>query len=380
MSRRIALVTTSRSDYGPQYWLLHDLLRDPRFSAELVVGGAHLDARFGMTVTEIEADGLPIARRIPFLDEPTPAQAMSRAFLEFSRYLDEARPELVVLYADRVELLSFAIAAVQARVPIAHLCGGDITEGAVDEQVRHAITKLAHLHFPSTRSAGARVVQMGEEPWRVCVSGDPALDRLVRGDRAGLEELTELLGFSPDRSTLLVTLHPSTVSQGLVERETSALVAALASFDGPVVITAPAPDAGSETIQAAWDELVRTRPRTRFIPSLGSRRYRALLAVVGAVVGNSSSGIIEAASVPVPAVNIGERQAGRERARNVIDVPADGTAISGAIARALSESFRASLAGLDNPYGDGRSAARVIERLASAPPHDALLRKRFIEP
>jgi UDP-hydrolysing UDP-N-acetyl-D-glucosamine 2-epimerase len=381
MTIRVALVTTARSEYAGMYWMLHDLAADRRFEAALVVGGSHLSARHGMTVSEIEADGWPIAKRIPFLgvDEAVPHRAASAALEATAVALDELRPDVVVLSGDRHELLPIATAAVLARTPIAHVAGGDVTEGALDEQVRHAVTKMAHLHFPSTARSAARLIQMGEEAWRVHPVGDPALDGFVRGPRTSADALARELGFRPDRDTLLVTLHPVTVAGGAGAGEAPALVEALSRHEGPVVITGPSPDAGASAIREAMESFARARPRTVFRESLGTARYRGLMHLVGAMVGNSSSGLVEAPSAALPAVNIGERQRGRERARNVIDVAAGPDAIAAAISQALSPRFRESLAGLANPYGDGHAAARIVEALASMPDSGRLLRKAFAD-
>ncbi|MEP6859983.1 MAG: UDP-N-acetylglucosamine 2-epimerase [Deltaproteobacteria bacterium] len=379
---RVGHVTTCRSDYGPAYWLIHDLAHHDAFELALFVGGAHLSDAHGHTVDEISRDGWPIAARVPFLDadgRPTP-RALAAALAGFGSAFEAAQLDIVVLYGDRIELLPIAVAAMSHGIPIVHLCGGDITEGALDDQVRHALTKLAHVHFPSTAESAARVLQMGESAWRVHHVGDPALDHFTRGDRADLAELVGVLGFTPDVRTLLVTLHPTTLALDGVEAEVGALVAALEAYDGSVVITAPAPDPGADVIRAALEALAQRRPQTVFVPSLGSRRYRALLPVVGAMVGNSSSGLIEAATAGLPVVNIGTRQAGRERGHNVIDVPGDRDQILAAIAKASSAEFRGSLAGATNPYGDGTASAQIVRVLSALPARDKLLAKAFVTP
>lgn len=382
MSIRIAYVTTARSDYGPAYWLLHDLFADRRFDVQLLVGGSHLSARHGLTVTEIEQDGWAISARIPFLDACEDDLAYGRssgqALAAYSEVFSRLRPDLVVVYGDRFELLPIVSAAVLARIPIAHLCGGDITEGAIDEQVRHAVTKMSHVHFPSSAKSAFNIRQMGEEAWRIHATGDPGLDQFVRGEYAAVDELSAVLGFRPDRSTLLVTFHPVTLEVEDVPRQAAELAAALSQHQGPVVITAPAPDPGSACIRSEWEKLSAVRPQTVFVESLGSRRYRGLLRLVGALVGNSSSGLSEAPCVPLPAVNIGSRQKGRERAANVLDVDAEQGAIKQALGIALSSDFRKALNGLVSPYGDGHASGRIVEALATLPERQELLRKKFI--
>lgn len=373
---RVGHVTTCRSDYGPAYWVIHELFHTAAIEPLLFVGGAHL-AR-DHTVDEIATDGWNITARIPFLGEahePSP-HALGAALAGFGDAFDAARPDVVMLYGDRLELLPIATAATARSIPIVHICGGDVTEGAIDDQVRHAVTKLAHVHFPSTTSATARLLQMGEEPWRVHHVGDPALDHFVRGERSDGADLPPLLGFVPDRNTLLVTLHPTTLAPDRDEgRE---LVAALETYGGSIVITAPAPDPGSEAIRTELVGLAQRRPHTTFVESLGSRRYRALLPLIGAMVGNSSSGLIEAPMAGLPVVNIGRRQAGRDRGRNVIDAEPTRAAIGAAIATALAPAFRSSFAGQPNPYGTGDAAVQITRVLATLPDRATLLAKRFV--
>jgi len=381
MKIKVAYVTTARSDYGPSYWLIHDLFADDRFDMNLLVGGSHLSPGHRNTIREIEAHGWPHITRVPFLGRADNLIAIGRnagrALIEFCNVFEQLRPDVVVLYGDRYELLPIATAAVIHRIPIAHICGGDITEGAFDDQVRHAVTKLAHLHFPSTKNSADRLLQMGEEAWRIHMVGDPALDHFTRGQHASANELAKLLGFIPSADTLLVTFHPATLEPEKTPQDVRELALALNAFRGPIVITAPSPDPGGESIRREFLKLQQKRQQTAFVESLGSYRYRGLLSLVGAVVGNSSSGLIEAASVPVPAVNIGARQSGRERGANVIDVKARRQEIGAGISRALSPRFRRSLAGIKNAYGDGESTARILSALAKMPAQQKLLKKHF---
>jgi len=382
MPVKIAYVTTGRSDYGPAAWLIKQLFSDVRFDVSLIVGGAHLAPDFGLTVQEIEEDSWSIAARVAFLQPETGAVGFARgaaaALAEYAKVFERLRPDLVMLYGDRFELLPIATAAVLLGIPIAHLCGGDITEGAVDDQIRHALTKLAHVHFPSSERSARRVLQMGEEPWRVHMVGDPALDNFVHGPRATDEEVRQAIGFAPDRSTLLVTFHPATLEHERIPQQVEELMIALKEHTGPIIMTAPAPDPGRDVIHAACLELARENPRAVLVPSLGNRCYRSVLYSVGAMVGNSSSGLIEAPCVPLPVVNIGGRQRGRDRASNVIDVPAKRRSVRAGIARALSPEFRASLGGLRNPYGDGHATERILRVLGDLSGREQLLTKHFV--
>jgi UDP-hydrolysing UDP-N-acetyl-D-glucosamine 2-epimerase len=374
---RVLQVTTCRSDYGPAYWVTHELHADPRVEAELVVAGAHLDRGHGMTVREVEADGWPISERVPFAPG-SEDHFIGRAVSDFATLFRSRQPDIVLVLGDRLELLAIATAAVLTRTPIAHISGGEVTEGALDEQVRHAVTKMAHVHFPGTPLAARRVRQLGEEPWRIHQVGDPALDHFSRGERATDQELVDALGFLPDRNTLLVTQHAASVA-GESTREVDALIGALRSYPGRIIITAPAPDPGSSPVREAMIRFASEHGNATFIESLGSRRYRAVLERVSAMIGNSSSGLIEAASAKLPVVNVGERQQGRERGINVIDTRADATGISEAIGRATSDDFRRSISDMTNVYGDGTAARKIVDVMATLPSRDVLLRKRFVD-
>lgn len=379
---RIAYVTTCRSDYGPAYWVIHDLFADARLESLLIVGGSHLSARHGLTIREIEADGWPVTERVPFFQSSDDTSgfgaSMGEAVAGFSTAFAKVRPSAVVVLGDRLELLAVAIATVTTRTPLVHLCGGDVTEGALDEQVRHALTKIAHVHFPATETSAARILQMGEEAWRVHLVGDPALDHFRRSEGVDPIELEAMLGFLPGRDTLLVTQHAVTVALDGSRREADELAAALAEYPGSIVVTAPSPDPGSAAVREVMAGVVRARRNAVFAESLGSRRYRALLELVGAMVGNSSSGLIEAASAGLPVVNIGQRQQGRERGANVIDTLPERSSIAAAIRRAVAPEFRESLAGIPNPYGDGRTSGRIVDVLANLPGTERLLTKRFV--
>src|SRR5215471_3256806 len=364
MPVKVAVITTARSDYGPLYWLIHDLFEDRRFAPAVVVAGSHLDEAHGFTVREIERDGWPIFARITLADKAAACVATFasyEALPAFSNFFHSYEADIAVLCGDRYELLAAATAAVLTRTPIAHLYGGDITEGAFDDSVRHALTKLAHLHFPGSARSAGRILQMGEERWRVHAVGDPALDHFVRGSRASPEELECQLGFVPDSSTLLVTFHPPTLQLEDLTRQLSELASALNNYPGSVVITGPAPDPGADVIRRELQELSRVRPRTVFVESLGSRHYRGLMHLVGAMVGNSSSGLLEAPLVPLPVVNIGDRQKGRDRQENVIDARPDRESITRSIEEALKPNFRQTMR--IGTLSDGHAARRIANVL-----------------
>jgi UDP-N-acetylglucosamine 2-epimerase (non-hydrolysing)/GDP/UDP-N,N'-diacetylbacillosamine 2-epimerase (hydrolysing) len=376
--RRIAVVTTSRADYSHLYWPLRELAAHPGVELGVFTLGAHLSPEFGLTVQEIERDGFPIRSRIECLlssDTDTGmAKTIGIAILGLADALTAWRPDLLLLIADRYEMLAPASVALALRIPIAHIEGGEVSQGAIDDQVRNALTKLAHIHFTSTETARRRVISMGEEPWRVTHAGAPSLDHLHRSKLLSRQALEAKLGLTLTPPTLLVAWHPVTILRD-TNAEADALFDALAQSPGQLIFVYPNADAGSYALIERAKALASTRPRTHIFVNLDAVTYWSLLGQVDAIVGNSSSGIMEAASFALPAVNVGMRQQGRERARNVIDAPADTAAILAAITQALDPAFRNALRGMVNPYGDG-TAATTIVRVLTTVPLDGLLIKQ----
>jgi UDP-hydrolysing UDP-N-acetyl-D-glucosamine 2-epimerase len=305
------------------------------------------------------------------------AQAMGVALDRFAAAYARCRPDLLLLVGDRFETLAAASAAVPFTIPIAHMHGGELTQGAIDEQFRHAITKLSHLHFVCTSGHAARVVQMGEAPWRVTVSGAASLDNLRVLTPWRRDRLEEAVGIDLDVPPVLVTYHPVTLEYGQAAEQVDELTAGLQWVDRPIVITAPNVDTSNLAVRARLERFAASAERAAFVESLGTDGYWSMMMIAGAMVGNSSSGIIEAASVALPVVNVGNRQAGRDRAPNIIDVADDRVAIAHAIDQALDPAFRARLAGLQNPYGDGHAAERIVAVLRGVPIDRTLLTKRF---
>ncbi|HEU4369331.1 MAG TPA: UDP-N-acetylglucosamine 2-epimerase [Methylomirabilota bacterium] len=383
MRRAIGVVTVARSDYGHLLSLLAALEADSDVELGVFVAGSHLSTRFGWTADLVEADGWPIAARIDMgIDDDAPAAiatATGRGVTGFAEVFARHRPDLLVVLGDRYEMLAAALAALPFALPVAHLHGGEVTEGAIDEQIRHAITKLAHLHFVAAEAYAARVRQLGEEPWRVHCCGAPGLDRLQARAALSREALGARLGGPLGRPTLLVTFHPETLAAGDVPRQAEELTAALEKVDGNIVATAPGADTAHGAITAALERLAARRPATRVVTTLGDEVYCSLLREADVMVGNSSSGLIEAPTFGLPVVNVGDRQRGRLRATNVLDVPAEREAIAEAIGRALEPGFRRGLAGLVNPYGDGNAAPRIARVLREVELGPRLTRKRFVD-
>lgn len=376
--RRIAVVTTSRADYSHLYWPLRELAAHPAVELGVFALGPHLSPQFGNTIAEIERDGFPIKARIECLlssDTDTGmAKTIGIAILGLADALTAWRPDLLLLIADRYEMLAPASVALALRIPIAHIEGGEVSQGAIDDHVRNALTKLAHIHFTSTQTARRRVIAMGEEPWRVHHAGAPSLDHMRRSallDRAALEAR---LGLALTPPTLVAAWHPVTILRD-TNAEADAFFAALAQTPGQLLFVYPNADAGSHALIQRTRALAESRPDTHIFVNLDAITYWSLLGQADLLVGNSSSGIMEAASFALPVVNIGMRQQGRERAPNILDAPAETAAICSAICSALAPDFRAGLRGMTNPYGDG-TAATTIARVLTTVLLDNLLIKQ----
>ena len=377
MKRRIAVVTSSRADYSHLYWPLHELQRHPEVELGVIALGAHLSPEFGNTLRAIEKDGFPLIARIECLlssDTDTGmAKTIGLATLSLADTLSAWRPDLLLLIADRYEMLAPASVALALRIPVAHIEGGEVSQGAIDDAVRNALTKLAHIHFTSTPLARRRVIAMGEEPWRVHHAGAPSLDHLRRSKLHSREELQQRLNLDLNQPTLLVAFHPVTIRRNTTD-EAEALFDAFAHLRDRILFVYPNSDAGSRALIERTQAFADDRILTRIFVNLDAITYWSLLGHVDALLGNSSSGIMEAASFALPVVNIGMRQQGRERAINIIDTQASTPAILAAIQQARSPEFRNSLTGMTNPYGDGHAAERIVEVLVNTPLEGLLIK------
>jgi UDP-hydrolysing UDP-N-acetyl-D-glucosamine 2-epimerase len=379
MKRTIAVVTSSRADYSHLYWPLKDLAAHPEVDLKLIVMGSHLAPTFGATAQEIERDETPIAARIEcLLNSDTDigmAKTIGVAALGLADVLGQMRPDLLLLIADRYEMLAPASVALALRIPIAHIEGGEISEGAIDDAVRNALTKMSHIHFTSTHLARQRVIAMGEEPWRVYRAGAPSLDHLRRSQLLTHEELEQRLQLDLNQPTVLVAYHPVTIRRETTE-EVDALFAALVQTEGQILFCYPNSDAGSHHIIEHTRSFLARHNNGRVFTNLDPIAYWSLLRNVDVLVGNSSSGIMETASFALPTVNIGLRQKGRERARNILDAAPEAKDILAKIKQARSKTFRDSLAGMENPYGNGHASEKIVEVLTTVPLTQDLLIKK----
>jgi len=380
MKRKIAVVTTSRADYRHLYWPLHDLSLHPEVDLKLIAMGPHLSPEFGHTIREIEKDGLEIAARIECLLSSDTDLGMAKtigvATLSLADCLGQMRPDLILLIADRYEMLAPASVALALRIPIAHIEGGEISEGAIDDAIRHALTKMSHVHFTSTYQARARVIALGEEEWRVHRAGAPSIDHLRRNTLLTREQLEEQLQLDLIKPSAVVAYHPVTIVRDTTQ-EADALFAALLKVPGQILFCYPNADAGSRELVQRTEQFLAQRPEARMFVNFPALTYWSLLRQADVMIGNSSSGIMETPSFALPTVNVGMRQRGRERARNILDAAPDTADILAQVAVAGSEPFRRSLEGMENPYGDGYASETIVRVLTSVPLGEKLLIKKM---
>lgn len=368
MSRRIAVVSGTRADYGLLRWVMEGIRSTPGLELQVIVTGMHLSPEFGLTYREIEHDGFTIDARIEtLLSSDTPqgiAKSIGLGVIGFADALARLRPDLLLVLGDRFEILAAASAALVARIPIAHLHGGETTEGAFDEAIRHSITKMSQLHFVAAEEYRRRVIQLGEEPERVFLVGGLGIDNIRRLALLDRESLEASLDFHLGPRNLLVTFHPVTLEEATAAQQMEELLAALdAQRDTHLIFTMPNADTDGRVLIEMVERFVAGRPNARAYTSLGQQRYLSCVREVDGVVGNSSSGLIEVPSFHKGTVNIGDRQRGRLRAASVIDCAADRRAIAGALARLYSPGFQAMLPSVRNPYGEGGASDRIVQVL-----------------
>ncbi len=380
--RRICVITGSRAEYGLLRWLMEEIRDDGRLALQIVATGMHLAPEFGLTYRDIERDGFTVTRKVEMLlSSDTPAgitKSVGLGTIGFAQVFEELVPDIVVVLGDRFEILAAAQAAMLARIPLAHLHGGELTEGAVDDAIRHAITKMAHLHFVAAPAYRQRVIQMGESPERVFDFGAPGLDAIERLPLLERAMLEESLGFRFGARNFLITYHPVTLGGRPSSEGLQALFAALDDFpDARLVFSRPNADSEGRELIALLDAYVEQhRDRAAVFTSLGQLRYLSTLREADAMIGNSSSGLTEAPALKRPSVNIGERQKGRLRAASVIDCDEDAASIRAAIARALSPEFREQAASATPVYGQGDASRRIKEILVNVD-LTALVQKHF---
>jgi UDP-hydrolysing UDP-N-acetyl-D-glucosamine 2-epimerase len=380
--RTIGVVTTGRADYGIYTPVLRLIQADPELKLHLIVSGMHLSPEFGMTVNLILSDGFEIGDRVETLlssDSPEGiAKSMGLAVIGFSQVYARSEIDLLVVLGDRFEMHAAALAAIPFKLPVAHIHGGEITHGAIDDALRHSMTKLSHLHFTGTQEYARRVVQLGEEPWRVFHAGAPSLDNLSLVKILNRKQIGQRFDLHlGDGPFLLVTFHPVTLEYEDTEWQVRELLAALDELNLPSVFTMPNADTYGRVIRGMIREFVDAHPSSRAVESLGTQGYFSLMTLANAMVGNSSSGMVEAGSFELPVVNIGTRQSGRVSGANVIHVDYACEAVISGITKAISPEFRASLKGMQNPYGCGDAARKIVQVLKEVEIDQKLVLKYF---
>ena len=381
MTRRICIVTGTRAEYGLLRGVIDGVHRSPNLQLQLLATGMHLSPEFGLTYREIEADGYRIDTKVEMLVSADTASGIAKSMglglIGLGDAFQRLNPDLIVLLGDRFEVFAAAAAALVAGIPVAHLHGGETTEGAFDEAIRHSITKMSHLHFVAAEEYRLRVIQLGEQPDRVFLVGGlgvDAIQRLQLLDRAALEAS---LDFRLGEKNLLVTFHPVTLEVDSSEQQMAELLAALATLkDTRLIFTMPNADNGSRSLARMIDEFVASHQAARAYASLGQLRYLSCLQLVDGVVGNSSSGLAEAPSLHTGTVNIGDRQRGRLKARSVIDCAPQREAILAAIHTLYTPDFQRQVRAAVNPYGQGGAGDKIVQVL-EAYPLDGILKKSF---
>jgi len=381
MTRTICIVTGTRAEYGLLRGLMQGINDDPALTLQVVATGMHLSPEFGWTYREIEQDGFRIDRKVELLlSSDTPvgiAKSMGLGMVGFAQVLEELRPDLLVALGDRFEMFAAVSAALVAKIPVAHVHGGEVTEGAYDDAFRHAMTKMSQLHFVAAEEYRQRVIQLGEAPDRVFLVGGLGIDAIARVELMDRPSLEASLGFKFGAKNLLVTFHPATLEAGNAADQMMELLAALDSLsDTQLIFTLPNADAGGREIARLIEAFVAEHPNARAYVSLGQQRYLSCVTLVDGVVGNSSSGLLEVPALGKGTINIGDRQRGRLQPSSVINCPPDRSAIRTALNRLYSPDFQAGLMHIRNPYGAPGASRKIIDVLKRAD-LSGIIRKQF---
>ena len=382
MKKKICVVTGSRAEYGLMRNTLNEIASSSLLDLALLVTGSHLSREFGYTIDEIKRDGFDVTETIEMLlssDSPSSiGKSVGLGVIGFTDALKRLSPDIMLVVGDRYEIFAAVTAAMVLNIPIAHISGGEITEGAIDEQIRHAITKMSHIHFTTAEENSIKVKQMGEEAWRVHTVGGLWVDNIKSLKKISRDSMRKKLGIQLNHPTILVTYHSVTLQLEEVDRHIDNLLNALDETEAEIIFTYPNADAGGRVIISKINEFIANRPNAKAVKSLGSLLYHNLLSYVDLVVGNSSSGMVETQSFKLPAVNIGDRQKGRLVTANIISVADDKDAILKAIRKGLSRKFRNSIKDMANPYEKGGAAKKIVQVLSHIPSKNELLIKKFV--
>lgn len=377
--RKICVVTGTRAEYGLLYWLMKEIQADEDLELQIIATGAHLSPEFGLTYKVIEADGFEIDEKVEMLLSSDTAVGITKslglATIGFADAYDRLKPDIVILLGDRYEMLAAAQAALIIGLPIAHIAGGDTTEGAFDEVIRHSISKMAHIHFVTNELSARRVRQLGENPQYIFKVGSPGIDYIKRAKLLNRSELEKELEFRFQDRNLLVTFHPVTLDSVSSTEQLAQLLAALDSMGNGVgvIFTKANADTQGRSINKMIDNYVALHAESKAFTSLGQVRYLSVISQVDVVVGNSSSGLYEVPSFGKPTVNIGDRQKGRLQAASIINCKP----VASEIKRAIISAFNTDYSNVQNPYGDGNSSVQILSILKNIPDYRVLLKKQF---
>ncbi|MFT8348042.1 UDP-N-acetylglucosamine 2-epimerase [Clostridium saccharoperbutylacetonicum] len=380
--RKILVVTGTRAEYGLLYWTMKEIQNDKELELQLVVTGNHLLKEYGYTVEQIRRDGFKIDEEIDMIvnseKKSSIVKSMGMEIIQMAQSFDRLKPDILLVLGDRYEIFVATTCAMMMNIPIAHMNGGESTEGAVDEQIRHAITKMSHIHFPGAEYYKDRIIKMGEEPWRVHNVGQAGIENIKRLELLGKEELEKELNICFDKSIFLITYHPVTLDLENIENQIDNLLNAIKEFDAKYIFTYPNADFGSKIIIDKINNFVKGNKNAYRYYSLGQKRYLSLLKYADAMLGNSSSGIIEAPSFKLPVINIGDRQNGRLRSNNIIDAGYNKEEIIESINKVLfDKNFKANLTNVENIYGSGNVSENIVNILKSISVDKRLLNKKL---
>lgn len=384
MKRKVCVITGTRAEYGLLRWVMQGIKEDPELTLQIIATGMHLSPEFGLTFREIEKDGFHIDRKVEMLTSSDTsvgiAKSMGLGLMGFADALDDLRPDLIIVLGDRFEIFAAVSAALVACIPVAHLHGGETTEGAFDESLRHSITKMSHLHFVAAEEYRQRVIQLGEQPDRVFLVGGLGIDNIKRLQLFDRAELETSLNFKLGLKNLLITFHPVTLENQSSAQQMAELLAALEKLDEEthLIFTMPNADNGGRELISMVENFVAMNRNARAFTSLGQLRFLSTLKLVDGVVGNSSSGLTEAPSLATGTVNIGDRQRGRLKAQSVIDCVPERHAILDAIDKLYEYEFKQALKSVVNPYGHGGASQKIVQILRN---HDLtdVLKKSFYD-
>jgi GDP/UDP-N,N'-diacetylbacillosamine 2-epimerase (hydrolysing) len=380
-NRKICVVTSARADYGCLRWVIDGIRKAPGLELQIIATGMHLSPEFGLTYREIESDGFKIDLKVEMLLSADTAAAVAKSMglglIGFGDAFRQLQPDILVILGDRFEIFSAAAAAMVSRIPIAHAHGGETTEGAFDESIRHSITKMSHLHFVAAEDYRRRVIQLGEDPARVFLVGGLGIDNIRKLPLLERESLESALDFRLATRNLLITFHPVTLESSTAARQMTELLSAIENLeDTHFIFTMPNADTGGRILIEMIERFVANHPQARAYSSLGELRYLSCIRHVDGVIGNSSSGLTEVPSFGKGTVNIGDRQKGRLRAASVIDCEPDRESIAAALHQLYSPAFQSKLSAVRNPYGEGGASEKIVQLLRDCS-LESILRKSF---